>query len=173
MNVASAVKNLVPSGDAPGNLLRNAWKRLKSVPGGKRVFSLMVGMAAPYTGTIGAQVEVVREGYSKVSLGDRRAVRNHLNSIHAVALVNLAELTGNVALAYSMPDDARFIVAGISIDYIKKARGTIIGTCECPIPSSNERTEYQVPVTMRDQAGDVVATATLRTLVGPQKSSRN
>jgi len=148
MNVAATVKSLVPSGDAPGNFLRNAWQRLSSLPGGKRVFSRMVGMAAPYTGSIGATVVEVAEGHSRVVLADRRAVRNHLNSIHAVALVNLAELTGNVALAYSMPSDARFIVTGISIEYKKKARGTITGTCECPVPETNDRTEYQVPVTM-------------------------
>jgi uncharacterized protein (TIGR00369 family) len=171
MNVATAVKSFVPSGDAPGNLLRNAWERLRRVPGGKRIFSRMVGMAAPYTGTIGATVVDVREGYARVTLADRRAVRNHLKSIHAVALVNLAELTGNVALAYSMPADARFIVAGISIEYVKKARGTITGTCECPVPTSNDRVEYEVPVTMHNAAGELVATAILRTLVGPQKSA--
>jgi len=170
MNVATAVKSLVPSADAPGNLLRNAWKRLRVLPGGKRVFSRMVGMAAPYTGSIGAQVQEVREGYAKVTLADRRPVRNHLKSIHAVALVNLAELTGNVALAYSMPADARFIVAGISIEYIKKARGTITGVCECPIPTSNARKEYEVPVSMLNDAGEEVAVATLRTLVGPVKA---
>lgn len=171
MNVAATVKSFVPSGDAPGNFLRNAWQRLHGLPGGKRLFSRMVGMAAPYTGSIGAKVMEVREGYARVILEDRRAVRNHLNSIHAVALVNLAELTGNVALAYSMPPNARFIVAGISIEYLKKARGTIAGLCECPVPQTNERKEYQVEVSMQNSAGEQVARATLRTLVGPQKNA--
>jgi acyl-coenzyme A thioesterase PaaI-like protein len=98
----------------------------------------------------------------------RPKVRNHLNSVHAVALVNLAELTGNLALAYSMPDDARFIVAGLTVDYAKKARGLITGTCTCPVPGTNARIEYAVPVVLKDAAGDVVATCTLRTLVGPK-----
>ena len=113
----------------------------------------------------------LRTGYSEVVLQDRRAVRNHLRCIHAVALVNLAEMTGNVAIAYSLPDDARFIVAGISIDYHKKARGTITGVCDCPVPEDNTRTEYQVEVKMFDPGGDQVATATLRTLVGPKKDA--
>jgi acyl-coenzyme A thioesterase PaaI-like protein len=100
---------------------------------------------------------------------DRYRVRNHLQSVHAVALVNLAELTGNLALAYSLPDDARFIVAGLSIDYLKKARGTIRGVCDCPVPETSERREYEVVVSLRNEAGEEVARATLRSLVGPKK----
>jgi acyl-coenzyme A thioesterase PaaI-like protein len=74
-------------------------------------------------------------------------------------------------MAYSMPDDARFIVGGMSIDYAKKARGTITAECECTIPSTNERREYEVPVVMRDREGDIVATATLRTIIGPKRTA--
>ncbi len=155
--------------DADRNLVRDAWDRLSTLPGGKRLFSELVGRAAAYTGTIGARVEEVRAGYSVVTMRDRPAVRNHLRCVHAVALVNLAELGGNVALAYSLPDDARFIVAGIDIEYLKKARGTIRAVTECAVPASNERREYKVPVSLRDPHGVVVAEATLRTLVGPKK----
>jgi uncharacterized protein (TIGR00369 family) len=151
------------------NIIRTQWDALSKRPGGKFIFSKLVGMAAAYTGTIGARVEEVRSGYARVSMADRKGVRNHLKSVHAVALVNLAELTGNVALAYSLPDDARFIVAGLSIEYIKKARGTITGVSECPVPSSSAKQEYAVPVSMIDSSGDVVAKATLRSLVGPKK----
>src|SRR5690606_35290958 len=109
-------------------------------------------------------------GYARVTMRDRPAVRNHLRCVHAIALLNLAELTSNAALAYSMPDDARFIVAGMSIEYLKKARGTITGICERPIVSTNERHEYAVPVSLQNEKGEVVATVTLRTLVGPKKA---
>jgi acyl-coenzyme A thioesterase PaaI-like protein len=155
--------------DGPRNVIREAWDRLQAVPGGKLLFSAMVGRAAPYTGSIGARVEELGPGRSVVKLSDRRGLRNHLRSIHAVALVNLAELTGNVALAYSLPDDARFIVSGLSIEYLKKARGTITGTCACPVPETSARQELEVPVEMYDEAGDLVARCTLRSLVGPKK----
>lgn len=166
------IASLLPSIDGPRNLIREAWDRLHRVPGGRRVFSRLVGMAAPYTGTIGAQVVELERGRSVVRLEDRRGLKNHLRSLHAVALVNLAELTGNVALAYSLPDDGRFIVAGLSIEYVKKARGTITATCELEPPATSERREIEVPVVMRDAAGDVVARATLRSLIGPKKSAR-
>jgi len=151
------------------NIIKSIWDRISGLPGGKTVFSRMIGRMAPYTGTIGASVEVLREGYAEVVLADRRAVRNHLDCVHAVALVNLAEVTGNLALGYSLPADARFIVAGLSIEYTKKARGTIRGICECPPIASSAKKEYAVPVRMVDAAGIEVATAVLRTLVGPKK----
>ena len=106
---------------------------------------------------------------AEVEMLDRPGLRNHLSSVHAVALVNLAELTGNVALAYSLPPDGRFIVSGLSIEYLKKSRGKIRATSECPVPHSSERAEYIVPVQMWNQQGEEVARAELRSLVGPKR----
>lgn len=172
MNPAAAVaRRLAPSAERQGNLIRDAWNRLHRLPGGKRIFSAMVGRAAPYTGSIGAQVVELDAGRSRVVLRDRRAVRNHLRSIHAIALCNLAELTGNVAVAYALSNDARFIVAGLSMKYLKKARGSITGVCDVQIPPGNQRLEIEVPVELYDEDGDVVARATLETLIGPKKSA--
>lgn len=156
--------------DARGNPLRTLWDRLSAVPGGRTVFSLLVGRAAPYTGTIRAKVVTLRQGHAEVVMKDRPSVRNHLRSVHAVALANLCELTGNVALAYSLPDDARFIVAGMRLEYVKKARGPITGTSDCPVPETAEKRNWEVPVVLRDAQGDVVVRAWLDTLVGPKKA---
>jgi acyl-coenzyme A thioesterase PaaI-like protein len=159
--------------NSPRNVIREAWDRLHRIPGGKRLFTKAIGMAAPYTATIGANVEVLRRGHAEVTLKDRRAVRNHLDCVHAIALTNLAELAGNVAVAYALPDDARFIVAGLSIEYLKKARGTIRAVVDAPTPQTSERREYDVPVRMLDASGAEVARATLRTLVGPKRGRGN
>lgn len=165
-----SLARLVPNLDRQGNLIREGWDRLSSLPGGKRLFSRAIGQMAPYTGSIDATIEELALGHAKVVMHERRALRNHLKSVHAIALANLAELTGNIAFMYGLPDDARFIVAGLSIDYLKKARGTITGTSSCPIPRTSTRAEYEVPVAMWDAAGDEVARATLRSLVGPKRS---
>ena len=151
------------------NVVRNMWDRLSPLPGGKLIFSRLVGRMAPYTGTMRANIEELRDGYSRVTLVDRHAVRNHLASVHAIALANLVELTGNIAVAYTLPDDARFIVAGIRLDYVKKARGTITGECDCPLINTSAKQEYQVRVLLKDEGSDVVAEGTLRTLVGPKE----
>jgi acyl-coenzyme A thioesterase PaaI-like protein len=170
----SDLKRLLPMPKLDGsrNLIRQAWDLLSTVPGGKAVFSRLVGRMAPYTGTIHASVSVLRSGYAEVDMADRKAVRNHLDSVHAIALANLAELAGNVALAYSLPDDGRFIVSGMEIEYVKKARGTIKAIGESPVPRTSARAAYDVPVTLRDASGEVVARAVLHSLVGPKPGAK-
>lgn len=170
MSLMATMQRALPSVERHGNFIRDSWDRLARVPGGKAIFSRLVGVAAPYTGTIGAEVRELRRGFARVELADRRKVRNHLDCVHAVALANLAELTGNVAVAYTLPDDARFIVAGMSIDYLKKARGPIVGHATCPLFETNAKAEHAIEVSLRDRRGEEVAHATLRTLVGPKKA---
>jgi acyl-coenzyme A thioesterase PaaI-like protein len=162
----------MPRLDGKRNMIRQAWDMLSVLPGGKVLFSRLIGSMAPYSGTIHAHVTTLRTGYSEVEMADRRGVRNHLNSIHAIALVNLAEIAGNVALFYSMPDDARFIVSGIEIEYLKKARGTITAIGESPVPPTNARAAYDVPVSLRDSTGAEVARAVLHSLVGPKPGTK-
>lgn len=174
MSLAAAISKYFTLPFAPSddrNMLRDAWDFLAPLPGGKVIYSRMIGTMVPYTGSISARVKTLRLGHSEVEMADKPGLRNHLSSVHAIALANLAELAGNLALVYSMPDGARFIVAGIEIEYLKKARGTIVAIGECPIPPTADRAEYNVNVALRDVSGADVARATLRTLVGPTKKS--
>jgi acyl-coenzyme A thioesterase PaaI-like protein len=150
----------------PGAWIREGWQHASRVPGGRLVFSRLLGIAIPYTGSIGAEVLTLEPGYAKVQLDERRAIRNHLSSIHAIALANLGELTGNLAVACALPDDGRFIVTKLAIEYKKKARGRIIAECRCEPPTSAERREYQIDVALRDASGADVASVVLTTLVG-------
>src|SRR4051794_38932358 len=92
------------------DLMRAAWNRLSAIPGGKRLFDKLLGRMVPYTGSIDPHVEEMRAGYARVYLDDRRAVRNHLRSVHAIALVNLAELVANLALIGGLPPGGRMII---------------------------------------------------------------
>ncbi|MBW3630439.1 MAG: DUF4442 domain-containing protein [Gemmatimonadetes bacterium] len=131
------------------------------------MFSLALGRLAPYTGTISPRVDELREGYARVVMQDRRAVRNHLRSVHAVALLNLAEVTSGLALTYALPADARAILTGLTIDYLKKARGTLTAEATLEPPETSERQEYEFESRIRDEVGEVVAIARARWLVGP------
>lgn len=152
---------------SPGRAIREAWDRLHRLPGGDRIFSWALGRRAPYSGTIGAVVRELAPGHARVELRDRRKVRNHLSSIHAIALMNLAELSTGLALNSGLPDGARSILTRLSIDYLKKARGTLTSACTIDPLTSTERREVEVEAVITDAAGDVVARAAARWLVGP------
>lgn len=151
------------------NALLRQWENVCHWPLGKRLFSFMIGVYIPYTGSISAKVVELKSGYARVQLRERRKVRNHLNSIHAIALANLAEFTGNLAVVAGMPDDARFIVKNFFIEYLKKARGTLTGECTCEAIESNAKRDVEVKINIKNADGDIVATAVMQTLIGPKK----
>lgn len=139
--------------------IRPLWERMSKTPLGRRLFSYAVGRSAPYTGTIGAQVEEVRTGYCRVVLRDRKAVRNHLNSLHAVALINLGELSTGLCVVYQLTPPSRGIVRELSMTYTKKARGRITAECEAVVPSDPGKHDLEVIGILRDESGDEVARA--------------
>lgn len=154
---------------AVGERVRGMWKRMSPLPGGKRIFSFAVGRAAPYTGTIGAVVEDLEPSYAKVTLRDRKKVRNHLDCVHAIALMNLGEMTTGLAMMSTMPADARGILSGISMEYHAKARGVLTAECRAPAITSSERQEFVVVGEIKNAAGEVVATARANWLIGPSR----
>ena len=149
------------------NPILHWWGRLSRWPGGSRLFSIGLGLVVPYTGTVRPRVIELSAGHSRVRMRDRRRVRNHLRSIHAIALVNIAEVTSGLAMLCALPSGSRGIVTDLSIRYVKKARGTLEATCDCTVEASNEERELDVESTVRDESGDVVAVATVRWKVGP------
>lgn len=159
------------SGSGPGMAILETWRRCRRLPAGDRLFSWVLGRMVPYSGSIGAVVRDLAPGRARVELTDRRRVRNHLDSIHAVALMNLAELSTGLALNTALPDDARAILVRLTIEYVKKARGTLTSECAVAPVSSSKRREVEVVAEIRDAAGDVVARAAALWLVGPAGAS--
>lgn len=157
----------MPAASSPGARLLPLWRRLSPLPGGKWLFSRLLGLMVPYTGTVKPHVDELRPGYARVSMRDRRAVRNHLHSIHAIALMNLAEVTSGLAMVVGLAEGSRSILTGLSIEYLKKARGPLSADCSAPSVDSSVDGEHRIETVVRDATGDIVARASARWLVGP------
>jgi acyl-coenzyme A thioesterase PaaI-like protein len=157
----------MPSPVSPGQRVLALWRSLSPLPFGPSLFMFVFGRMVPYSGALGARVRRLEPGRVQLELTDRRALRNHLDSIHAVALVNLGELASGLAMTTGLPAGVRGIVVGIDARYLKKARGTLSVDCEVTVPELRENTDFDVHAEIRDAASDPVARVTVRWRLGP------
>ena len=105
-------------------------------------------------------------GHAQVLLRDRRRVRNHLRSIHAIALANVGELATGLSIISGLGPDLRAILTGLDLRYRKKARGALLAEARCSIPKVVSEIDHAVEATIRDSDGDIVATVTAHWRLG-------
>jgi len=133
------------------------WHKLERTVAGRWLFNFLIRFINPYTGALGGRVVDLQKGSAKIELNDRRAIRNHLNSIHAIALTNLGEFTSGLALISLFTDNMRGIPVQIKINFIKKARGKLTAECNTQLPIFNDEIEHTVIAIIKDQNNDEVA----------------
>ena len=140
--------------------VRRLFDLARKVPGGRTLYSRLLGFYIPYTGSIGAQVRDLEPGAATLCLPDRRAVRNHLDSVHALAIANLGELTTGLAIMSAMPAKSRSILRRLEVEYLKKARGALKSHADAPTDLPSGRHELPLKAEIRDAQGVLVATVT-------------
>ena len=98
---------------------------------------------------------------------------NHIGTVHAIALCNLAEFVGGLACDVSIPRSMRWIPKGMTVAYLKKAQGTMRATATPAFPPRESAEGYELPFDVRveDPQGEAVFKATIAMWVSP-KSQR-
>ena len=128
----------------------SAYNKLHGLPMGNYLFSRIVCLMAPYFKTIRPRFVELKPGYCEIKMKNRRAIRNHLNSIHAIAMCNLCELAGGTALDVTLPAHLRWIPRGMDVKYIKMAKSNLKGTCSIPGDAIKEKGSVPVTVSVTD-----------------------
>ena len=148
------------------------WKRCEGLPFGKAVFSRVICWKAPYFGSIRPRFEEFRPGYARVSMRKRRAVTNHIGTVHAIAMCNLAELAAGVMTEVSIPASMRWLPKGMTVRYTAKANSDITGYAEVA-PDAWKPGEVVVKVWATDTAGTTVIDGTITLHVTQKPASKN
>jgi uncharacterized protein (TIGR00369 family) len=146
------------------------YERFTRLPLGGLLFNLGLTLRAPYFSTIHPRVADLRRGYCRAVIRDRRSIRNHLGSVHAGALCTLSELTGGLAVEATLPPGLRWIPREMAVQYVKKARGKLVGECSVD-PSILVPGDVRVPLQIKDEAGDTVLKAEIVFHVSERKST--
>lgn len=136
------------------------YRAFSRIPGGKALFSRVLTFRAPYFSTIRPQVLELQPGLCRVRLKDRRPVRNHLRTIHAGAMCTLSELAGGLAVEASIPEDLRWIPKKMTVEYLKKAKGPLVGACRLD-PEVLVPGDVEIGVDIADAATDTVLRAVI------------
>ena len=153
------------------NHLVNLHRRFSRWPGGRWLFSRLVCLKAPYFASISPRVERLEPGRCEATLRHRRRVTNHLGTVHAIALCNLAELTGGLATDASLPPSMRWIPRGMEVEYLKKAVGTMraVATPAEPVVAADQGYVLPVDVVVTDPAGEAVFRARISMWLSPRR----
>lgn len=157
------------------NLAQVAWARLSPLPGGKRLFSRIISWKAPYFRSIRPVFVELRPGYCEVRMHKRHAVLNHIGTIHAIALCNLAEVAGGIMTEITVPPHYRWIPKGMSVEYLAKAPTDVKAIAKLVLPQDlGESSEVPAKIHIEDVNGQVVfrAVITMHVSLKPHPGSR-
>lgn len=139
---------------------------------GRWLFARAICLKAPYFASIAPRIDVLEAGRCVVRMRDRRAVRNHIGSVHAIALCNMAELAAGLATDATIPDSMRWIPKGMDVRYLRKAYGAMTATATLPpIAAAAEGSEARAVVVVVDAKGDAVFSAEVAMWISPRKAA--
>lgn len=150
--------------------LLDLYRRITRWPAGHWLFSRAICFKAPYFATISPRITRLEPGRCEVRIADRRRVHNHIGTVHAIALCNLAELAAGVMVDASLPRSMRWIPKGMTVQYLRKAKGTMqaVATPATALREALEGYELPVEVDVRDDAGEKVFHARIDMWVSPR-----
>lgn len=155
--------------------LLSLYRRMQRWPAGQWLFSRAVCFKAPYFASIAPRITALQPGRCEARIAHRRRVSNHIGTVHAIALCNLAELAGGVMVDASLPPSMRWIPKGMRVEYRSKASGTMhaVATPDVPIVAADSGYELPVSVEIRDAREQVVFFASIAMWVSPRAKTAN
>ncbi|MBT8097728.1 MAG: DUF4442 domain-containing protein, partial [Woeseia sp.] len=146
------------------------WQRLSQKPGGRFVFSRLVCWKAPYFSSIRPRFVELQPGYSKVTMKKRRRVQNHIGTVHAIAMCNLAEIAAGTMTDATVPQSLRWIPKGMTVEYLKRAETSVAAVATIqPLPEFIPDTEIPVHVAVTDTNDQVVFRAVISMWLSQKK----
>ena len=159
-------------GSEPLESIQKIWSVLSKIPRGNVLLSKLIGRFVPYTGSINPEILELRPGYCRIQIADRPKLRNHLNSIHALAIANLGEAASGLALNIQIPQEFGAILVRLEAEYVKKARGVIVAESNVGLLDFEGISSVHAESIISDSAGQKVALIRTEWKIGKKPEKR-
>lgn len=139
------------------------YRNLKKRPLGTQAFRLAFMLKAPYFATVRPQIREMEPNRGVVRIRKRRAVQNHIGTVHAIAVANGLEAAMGLLCEATTPTGMRWIPKGIQLDYLAKVPGDVECVAETDPGDWQHEPPFQVDVrcTARLTDGSEVVTGTI------------
>lgn len=144
------------------------YNKLSKVPLGKRMFSWFFCFKAPYFNSVKPLFLELKPGHCMATLKKRRAVLNHIGTVHAIAMCNLAEAVGGLCVEASLPRGLRWIPKGMKVEYLQKATSDLKCSCNLDVNSLKPGSNF-IDVGVFDQENVKVLSASIEMYVSEKK----
>jgi acyl-coenzyme A thioesterase PaaI-like protein len=144
--------------------------RLKKLPGGLWFFSRIICFKAPYFSSIRPCFTRLEPGVGEAVLKKRRAVQNHIGTVHAIAMANLCELVAGTTLEITLPNTHRWIPKSMKIHYIAKATTDVRARTSITLGDLPDTSTMNVLVDVIDNNGTSVVNAEIEMHITKKKS---
>ena len=145
------------------------YQSLKHLPLGKIIFSKMLCFMTPYFSSIKPSIKELTMNRCVVFMKKRRAVTNHLKTVHAIAMCNMAELAGGLMTEVSLPKNKRWIPSGMTVKYLKKATTNLTAIADGNELDWSTDSEIEVPVSITDDNNELVFSAEIKMNIKTKK----
>ena len=112
------------------NYLLNLYNKALKLPAGRKLFSLAFSRKAPYFATVSPLINELRPHFCEVKIKKRKAVENHIQTVHVIAICNALECAMGALAEATIPKHLRWIPKGMEVNYTAKADSDITVTAE-------------------------------------------
>lgn len=144
------------------NYILQMYQKVESLPLGKKLFSMMFARKAPYFGTIKPEVVELRPNFCEVRFGKRRAVENHIGTVHVIAICNGLEMAMGAVAEATVPSHRRWIPKGMDVQYTAKATSDIRCIAETDAKDWESANDLPVRVKALRDDGTVVVEGVIK-----------
>jgi acyl-coenzyme A thioesterase PaaI-like protein len=137
------------------------YRSLSRLPAGRTVFSVVFARKAPYFRSISPRFRDVRPHRAELVVADRRRVRNHIGTVHVIAICNGLEAAMGALAEATVPAGKRWIPKGMRVEYAGKATSDIVCVAETEPADWERGPDVPVRVSATRDDGSVVVSGVI------------